>query len=167
MFIERIDDIIIPTGFEGAAIYTGSDRCAAKVISCDNSAIIDTGLIRQGEQLCRVELLGGLFKGRETDAVNLLNGSLVQDKIFAEGDKAYVLVSYRDSEILSVTMAFSESLLYNGYNDLNLTKNIYGKHIYRLLGSGNGSGGGHNLRSTRGNTEKARQRTYRSDKVGT
>ncbi|MGN0666623.1 MAG: YibE/F family protein [Huintestinicola sp.] len=96
--------LLIPTGFEGAAAGTSSDRCAAKVISCDNSTIIDTGLVRQGEQVCVVELLGGLFKGQETEAVNLLNGSLEQDKIFAEGDKAYVLVSYRDSEILSVTM---------------------------------------------------------------
>ena len=95
---------LIPTGFEGAASYTGSDRCAARVLSCDNSAIIDTGLLRQGEQLCRVELLGGLFKGETTEAVNLLNGSLEQDKIFDKGDKAYVLVSYRDNEILSVTM---------------------------------------------------------------
>lgn len=96
--------LVIPTGFEGAAIYTGSDRCAAKVLSCDNSAIIDTGLVRQGEQVCQVRLLGGMFKGQETEAVNMLNGSLEQDKIFAEGDKAYVLVSYRDDEILSVTM---------------------------------------------------------------
>ena len=96
--------LLIPTGFEGAASYTGSDRCAAKVISCDNSAIIDTGLVRQGEQVCKVKLLGGLFKGQETEAVNMLNGSLEQDKIFSEGDKAYVLVSYRDDEILSVTM---------------------------------------------------------------
>lgn len=80
--------LLIPTGFEGAAIYTGSDRCAARVISCDNSAIIDTGLVRQGEQVCRVKLLGGLFKGQETEAVNMLNGSLEQDKIFAVGDKA-------------------------------------------------------------------------------
>ncbi|MDY3791348.1 MAG: YibE/F family protein [Oscillospiraceae bacterium] len=96
--------LLIPTGFEGAAIYTGSDRCAARVIACDNSAIIDTGLVRQGEQVCRVKLLGGLFKGQETEAVNMLNGSLEQDKIFAVGDKAYVLVSYRDEDILTVTM---------------------------------------------------------------
>ncbi|MGN1305104.1 MAG: YibE/F family protein, partial [Oscillospiraceae bacterium] len=96
--------LLIPTGFEGAATYTGSDRCAAKVISCDNSTIIDTGLVRQGEQVCKVKLLGGMFNGQETEAVNLLNGSLEQDKIFTEGDKAFVLVSYRDSEILSVTM---------------------------------------------------------------
>lgn len=96
--------LLIPTGFEGAATYTGSDRCAARVLSCDNSAIIDTGLVRQGEQVCKVKLLGGLFKGRDVEAVNMLNGSLEQDKIFAEGDKAYVLVSYRDSEVLTVTM---------------------------------------------------------------
>ena len=55
--------LLIPTGFEGAATCTGSDRCAAKVISCDNSTIIDTGLVRQGEQICKVKLLGGMFNG--------------------------------------------------------------------------------------------------------
>ncbi|MGN0690561.1 MAG: YibE/F family protein [Oscillospiraceae bacterium] len=96
--------LIIPTGFEGASDYTGSDRTVAKVISCDNSAIVDTGLVRHGEQNCRIKLMGGLFKGQETNAVNMLIGSLEQDKIFKEGDKAYVLVSHYDGKILSVNM---------------------------------------------------------------
>ena len=34
----------------------------------------------------------------------MLNGSLEQDKLFAPGDKAMVVVSYQGDEILSVTM---------------------------------------------------------------
>ena len=94
----------IPTGFEGALQYREADRCAARVLAVDDSAIIDTGLVRSGEQTCTLELLGGRFKGQTATGVNMLNGSLEQDKIFAPGDKAMVVVSYQGDEILSVTM---------------------------------------------------------------
>ena len=94
----------IPTGFEGALQYREADRCAARVLAVDDSAIIDTGLVRSGEQSCTLELLGGRFKGQTATGVNMLNGSLEQDKIFAPGDKAMVVVSYQGDEILSVTM---------------------------------------------------------------
>ena len=94
----------IPTGFEGALQYREADRCAARVLAVDASAILDTGLVRSGEQTCTLELLGGRFKGQTATGVNMLNGSLEQDKIFAPGDKAMVVVSYQGDEILSVTM---------------------------------------------------------------
>lgn len=96
--------LIIPTGYEGAVIYQGMDRCAAQVLETDDTNLIDTGLIKSGEQTCRVKLLGGKFKGQETDAVNMLNGSLENDKLFAVGDKAQVVISYNGEEILSVSM---------------------------------------------------------------
>ena len=96
--------LIIPTGYEDAEIYKDMDKCAALVLETDESRIIDTGLIRSGEQSCRVKLLGGRFKGRETDAFNMLNGSLENDKLFTPGDKAQVVVSYSGDEIISVNM---------------------------------------------------------------
>lgn len=35
--------LVIPTGFEGALQYQEADRCIARVLSVDDSAIIDTG----------------------------------------------------------------------------------------------------------------------------
>ena len=96
--------LIIPTGYEGAVIYKGTDRCAARVLSVYNDNIIDTGLIRSGEQDCEIELLGGRFKGQVTTGYNMLNGSLESDKIFAPGDKALVVIDYKGNEILSVNM---------------------------------------------------------------
>lgn len=96
--------LIIPTGYEDAIIYQGTDRCAARIISVNNDSIIDTGLIRSGEQNCVVELLGGKFKGQQVDAFNLLNGSLESDKIFYSGDKALVVISYEENQILSVNL---------------------------------------------------------------
>lgn len=96
--------IWIPTGYEDAVIYQGTDRCAAEVIAVNNDRIIDTGLVRSGEQSCTVRLKGGRFKGQETEAFNLLSGSLENDKIFKEGELAQVVISYSGDEILSVNM---------------------------------------------------------------
>ena len=45
-----------------------------------------------------------MFKGVEADGVNMLNGSLEQDKIFYPGDQAMVVVSHQGDTILTVTM---------------------------------------------------------------
>ena len=96
--------IALPTGYEDAVIYQGTDKVKAKVLSTDESAVRSSGLIQSGEQYCEVELLEGKFKGDETRAVNMLSGSLETDKIFEEGDVAHVVVSYNDDGITSVTM---------------------------------------------------------------
>ena len=95
----------LPTGYEDAAIYKGTDRVRAKVLSTDESSVINNGLIQSGEQYCKVKILGGKFKGEETKAVNMLSGSLEADKIFQEGDIAQVVISYSNGEILSVMMS--------------------------------------------------------------
>ncbi len=96
--------IIIPTGFEEAIIYKGTDRTTAEVLETDESMLIDSGLIRSGEQKCSIKLLGGRFKGQIVDGINLLNGSLEQDKLFEQGDKALVVISYQEDKIISVNM---------------------------------------------------------------
>ena len=96
--------LILPTGFEGAQAYQNADRVSALVLSTDESDVVDTGLIRSGEQRCRVRILGGQFKDVETDAVNRLNGSLAEDKIFSAGDKAFVVVSHSLGQITTVFM---------------------------------------------------------------
>lgn len=95
---------ILPTGYEGAIIYQGTDRCAARVIEVDDSHIIDTGLIRSGEQICTIELLGGRFKGQITEGYNMLAGSMENDKIFMLGDKAFVVIAYDGEQIINANM---------------------------------------------------------------
>ena len=75
------------------------------MLSTDDSAIVDTGLVRSGEQLCELEILDGRFKGRTVTGVNMLNGSLEQDKIFSPGDRALVVVSHDGDTITNVTMS--------------------------------------------------------------
>ena len=96
--------LMIPTGYEDAVQYQGAERCVAEVTAVDNTSIVDTGLVRSGEQRCSVEFANGKFKGHSATAINLLQGSLEQDKLFAPGDKAQVVISHNGDEILRVTM---------------------------------------------------------------
>lgn len=96
--------LILPTGFEDAVIYKGTERCAAEVVAVNDSKIISTGLIKSGEQTCTVRFLGGAFKGQEAEGFNMLSGSLQTDKIFKEGDKVLVVISHSKGEILSVNL---------------------------------------------------------------
>ena len=96
--------LALPTGYEDAVQYKEAERCIAEVTSVDNSAIIDTGLVRSGEQRCVVTFLNGRFAGKTATAINLLLGSLEQDKLFSGGDKAQVVVSHDGDTIKRVTM---------------------------------------------------------------
>ena len=87
--------IFLPTGFEGALLYQEAERCTARVLEVDNSTIVDTGLVRSGEQRCELEILDGAFEGQIVTGINLLNGSLEQDKLFSPGDRAQVVVIER------------------------------------------------------------------------
>lgn len=96
--------LLMPTGYEERIQYQQADRCVAKVISVDDSAIIDTGLVRSGEQRCTITLINGKFKGQKVIGINMLQGSLEQDKIYESGDKALVVVSHKNGVISNVTM---------------------------------------------------------------
>lgn len=96
--------LFLPTGYEGALSYQKADRVDALVLSTDESDIVDTGLVRNGEQRCQVRILSGKFKGTEITAVNRLNGSLAEDKLFSPGDKAFVVVSHSSGKITTVYM---------------------------------------------------------------
>ncbi len=96
--------MLLPTGYEDAVQYQEADRCSALVVSVDNSTVVDTGLVRSGEQRCTLELLGGRFKGETTVGINMLNGSVEQDKLFSPGDRALVVVSFSEDGITNVTM---------------------------------------------------------------
>lgn len=87
---------VVPTGFQ-RSIYVNAEGARARVIATDDSTIIQTGLFRQGDQRCTVEVLSGSHKGLVMDAVNMLSGSLADDKVFKPGDIAWVLVE-RDGD---------------------------------------------------------------------
>ena len=95
---------LIPTGFEGMEVFQESDIQPALVLSTDESTVVDTGLVRSGEQRCQLKILSGPFRDMVAEGKNMLNGSLEQDKIFSAGDQALVRINFLNDEILSISM---------------------------------------------------------------
>lgn len=95
--------IFLPDKFP-QKIYENTERASAKVLSTDESFIINTGIIKTGEQLCEIEILDGKFKGKITQGTNRLSGSLESDKIFQAGDKILVTLDYTGDEIRVATL---------------------------------------------------------------
>lgn len=101
--------LAIPTGFEGALQFRDAEKCRVLVEEVDNSKLIDTGLIRTGQQVCSVKILSGKFKGQLTEGWNMLGGSLSQDKLFRPGDIVQAIIHYETSE--SGTVFYSVNLI--------------------------------------------------------
>lgn len=127
--------LLVPTGFQ-KDIYVNAEGARAKVVSTDDSTIMDTGLFRQGEQRVELQLLSGKNKGMIIEGVNMLSGSLAQDKVFVPGDIAWVLVemdkenepvfvnavdNYRMSrEIVLVSLFFLSLVLFAGKRGIRM-----------------------------------------------
>lgn len=96
--------LLIPTGFE-KQLYINSQGVKAEVISVDNSNVYQVGLIKQGEQRCKIKILNGKLKNKKIEGVNLLSGKLEEDKIFKVEDEAFVLIEQsKEGEILFANM---------------------------------------------------------------
>ena len=96
--------LALPTGFEDARQFKDAEKCKVLVEAVDNSSLINTGLIRTGQQVCTVRFLSGKFKMQTAEGWNMLGGSLSQDKFFRPGDKAQAVVHHDDGEIISVNL---------------------------------------------------------------
>lgn len=96
--------LITPTGFE-KQLYVNAENVKAKVLETNESTVYNNGLLKQGSQVCMVEILQGPYKGQVVEAVNFLSGKLEFDKMFMPGDKALVLVEKDEQgNILFVNM---------------------------------------------------------------
>lgn len=84
---------ILPTGFQKQE-YKFTEGVRAKVISVNNNGIHSTGIFKLGDQSALIEIETGSRKGERIRANNMLTGSLSVDKIFKEGDKAWVLIGF-------------------------------------------------------------------------
>ena len=62
----------------------------ARVISVDNSEIMDIGLLKTGPQNLEIEILSGKHKGERYPANNQLRSQMELDKMFEVGDTILV-----------------------------------------------------------------------------
>lgn len=96
--------LCIPTSFEDAIQFKDAEKCKVLIEEVDNSSLIDTGLIRTGQQICKIKFLSGRFSGQISEGWNMLGGSLSTDKLFRKGDKAQAIVHHNAEEIISVNL---------------------------------------------------------------
>lgn len=96
--------LMLPTGFENAIQFKDAVKCKVEILEVDDSSIIDTGLIRTGQQVCRIRFLNGRLKGQISVGWNMLGGSLSLDKLFHKGDIAQAVVHCDGSEIISTNL---------------------------------------------------------------
>ncbi|MFA9379549.1 MAG: YibE/F family protein [Acetanaerobacterium sp.] len=82
---------LMPTGFE-KQIYLNAEGVRARVLSVNNEGAYSTGLIKQGAQSCTILIQSGGHKGEQVQATNLYTGKMEYDKVFVEGDTAWVLL---------------------------------------------------------------------------
>ncbi len=95
---------LLPTGFE-KQIYQNAEGVKAEVLSCHNGNAQIIGLAPTGEQSCEIKLKTGSHKDEIVTGLNLFTGSVSTDKIFEEGDIAWVLVEQNKAgEIIHTNM---------------------------------------------------------------
>jgi uncharacterized membrane protein len=70
----------------------GSVRAKALVLGTNNDLVIETGIIKTGEQTLKVRILNGQYRGKELKAVNHLVGRMEFDKFFVPGDKVLAVI---------------------------------------------------------------------------
>ncbi|WP_419821700.1 YibE/F family protein [Anoxybacterium hadale] len=94
----------LPTGFE-KQIYVNSEGVKAQVLSVNNASMYKTGMVTQGEQNCLLRIETGPHKGEEIEGVNLFVGKYEFDKVFKQGDKAWVLLEFnQEGKIIYANM---------------------------------------------------------------
>ena len=88
--------LAMPTGFPNGA-YGDSQRVRGRVIGVDDSGISQYGIVKQGDQRLSIRLLSGSFRGRVVEAGNALMGKMELDKVFAPGDRVFVVLDLDES----------------------------------------------------------------------
>ncbi|MDC1106675.1 YibE/F family protein [Prolixibacteraceae bacterium] len=78
-----------------------SKRVKAEVLTVDNREIIETGIVKTGNQILEIVIKAGVFKGDTLSAFNQLVGRMEFDKIFNPGENALVVLNL-DENLKSV-----------------------------------------------------------------
>lgn len=101
VLLATVAALLIPTGFERE--HPG-ERVKVRVLSADNEAVRQFGIVKTGDQALRVRILSGGEKGKEAAAANHLTGRLELDRIYGAGEKALATLDASKGNILKVTL---------------------------------------------------------------
>ncbi|RUT73306.1 YibE/F family protein [Ancylomarina longa] len=92
LLILSVGILFLPTGFTDNS-DANTLRVQSRILSTDNSMIVQTGIIKTGTQNLHIKILTGKFKGLEIDAFNELIGRMEFDKFFTPGDKTLTVLN--------------------------------------------------------------------------
>lgn len=81
-----------PTGYE-SRIDAQAVQCKGRVLSVNDSDVLQFGLVRTGIQSVELEILDGPHAGQTVRGINQLLGKMEMDKLFAPGDTALVVLT--------------------------------------------------------------------------
>ncbi|MDR1687162.1 MAG: YibE/F family protein [Clostridiales bacterium] len=96
--------LLLPVKY-GQKLYENQERVKVEILSTDDGRIVRSGIIQFGEQQCEILVKEGKFRGETSKAMNHLNGSLENDKIFKQGDSALAVIDYsEDGKITFVNL---------------------------------------------------------------
>ncbi len=115
----------VPTGFPTNQ-YPDSVRAAALVLDTNDSTMYSTGIIRQGAQICTLQVLNGPYKGQIIEGTNRFIGRMEMDKVFVQGDKALVVLDTYQGKIQFANII--------DHYRINLELILFGAFVLLLIG---------------------------------
>lgn len=91
---------------------TRDSEIIGRVLSVDNSRLIQRGVGSIGEQRVVLKILKGTNKGETVDALNRLNGDRSYDELYSPGDKVVAGVLVEDGKVTNARVLTSYRLGY-------------------------------------------------------
>ncbi|HMB00905.1 MAG TPA: YibE/F family protein [Spirochaetota bacterium] len=95
--------LFLPTGFARKQPQN-TVRVKARVLQCDNSDLNVYGLVRQGTQTLKLEILSGTFKKKRLRVCHSLAGRLELDTFFHKGDSVLTVLTLEDNKIVNAVV---------------------------------------------------------------
>jgi uncharacterized membrane protein len=96
--------LLIPNSYDKSSRY---NYAVARILDVDNSELFQYGIVKQGVQYVRLQMLRGEHKDRIFETDNNLIGKMELDKVLTEGDKVYVEYStIRNGEVFVKVVDF-------------------------------------------------------------
>lgn len=84
--------LVLPSPSRSPYAPGTSEWCVGRVVDVNNSVLRSIGPVKDGEQQLELLILTGRFKGRRFESSNNLYGKIELDKLFAVGDRAFVVL---------------------------------------------------------------------------
>ena len=94
--------LFIPTGFEEMK-QKGGIGAKCRIIEIDNTGVKVFGLIKQGTQVLKLEVLNSRHKGKIVTSANTLIGKMELDTFYKVGDRTFTVIESINNKIINAS----------------------------------------------------------------